>query len=122
MLTTAGITEVKDLIFGLSSPTGFTYAAFGTGTGAESSGDTTLGTEIDRAIAVTNIISKLAPSDTVQYVGTFTVTTARVVAEIGTFNDASAGDMLGRELLSTTVSASENSTLVTVYEFTVKES
>ena len=100
---TAGLTECRDLVADYNTPAGFTYLAWGTGTGAESAAGTTLGTEKDRQVASYIGWSKYAPNDTIRYSYTFTVAAAGTVSEIAVFNAASTGTMLFRKLLATPI-------------------
>lgn len=97
--TTAGITEVRNLMINNSSPSAFTHIAFGTGTTAESAAHTALVSETERVAATIDFLSVLAPFDTIRFAGLFTaVTSAKAVSEIAVFNASSGGDMLLREL------------------------
>lgn len=121
MLTTAGINEAVDLWSNEDSPTAFLYIAYGTGTGAESSGSTVLGTETDRAAATISIVTTAEPSDTRRFQAVFTVASAITISEIAGFNGASAGDMLGRTLIASRdrITTVTNSRIVIIYDFII---
>ena len=116
--TTAGLNEVRNLIGDLSTPSGFDYLAYGTGTGAESASDTTLGTETDREQCSSSekvTYTVRAPNDTLMLYKTFTAASAVTVSEVGIFNASTGGDMLARSLIA----AADRETLAVGDKFVV---
>ena len=105
MLTDTGLSEVCKLLGNLANGTEFTYIAYGTGTGAEDSSDTSLGNETDRGLATIELTSTLAPQDTVKWYRYFVVDDDVTINEVGVFNASSGGDMLGRKKLTSGVFA-----------------
>lgn len=86
-----------------ASATPFTYLALGSSTTAVALSQTTLGTEystigLSRAVATVSRITTTTTNDTAQLVYTWTASGSGTVEEIGIFNAASAGTMLGRAL------------------------
>ena len=122
-LTTAGLNEVRNLLGDLSTPSGFTYLAYGTGTGAESASDTALGAEVDREQCTGDekvTWTTFASNDTLRLWKIFTASSSGTIGEVGIFNASTGGDMLARSLLS-----SENrdvyspgSKIIVVYDIT----
>ena len=102
-IASAGKAEVSNLIGNVSSPSPFTYLALGTSSAAESASHTALQAEItdsglSRAAATVSRTTTTVTNDTVQYDKTWTASGAKTVEEIGIFNAASSGTMLGRKL------------------------
>ncbi len=107
--TNASLAEYSGLAGDTGSKTAFTYLATGTGTGSESAGDTTLGTEISdsglaRASATVTQQTTSQSNDTLQLVKAFTVTGTKTISEVGVFNASSSGTMAFRDKLSSTKS------------------
>lgn len=102
MIMNAGLAELANLAGGVSAPVAFTYAAYGTGTTAAAATQTALVTENQRAAATVTRTTTTAANDTTQWAKTFSITTTETIAEVGIFNDASAGTMLARTVLSPT--------------------
>lgn len=105
-ITNAGLAEVAGLVGNTGSPTAFTYLAVGTSSTAESAAHTALQAEItdsglERAAATVSRSTTTATNDTLQLDYTWSVTGTKSVEEIGAFNDATTGDMLGRKLTGT---------------------
>lgn len=105
-ITNAGKAEMANHAGDVSSPVAFTYLAVGSSSAAESATHTALTTEISasglsRAAATVSRITTTVTNDTVQLVKTWTATGAVTVEEVGIFNAASAGIMLGRKLTGT---------------------
>ena len=98
----------------------FTYLAVGSGTTAEAATQTALVTEITtsglgRAAATVTRSTTTVANDTLQLDKTFTATGSVTVEEIGIFNDASAGTMLGRKL-TTSKALANGETLACQYK------
>jgi len=121
MITNTGLSEICKLLGNLSNGTEFTYIAYGTGTGAESSSDTTLGSETDRGLATMELVSTLAPQDTVKWYRYFITDSDVTIAEVGVFNASSGGDMLGRKLLSPTVFAGKGSVIYVEFKAMISD-
>ena len=101
-ITTAGMAQIA-LLAGDASAVPFTYIAVGTDSTAESSGHTTLTAEITdtglaRAAATVSRVTTTATNDTLQLTHTWTASGSKTVEEVGIFNAASAGTMLGRKI------------------------
>lgn len=121
--STGGKVETRDLIINNSSPEAFTHIAYGTGTTAENATHTTLATETERVAASVETLSILSPFDTIRFAGLFSaVSSATTISEIGVFNDATAGDMLRRELLDNTVSIPAGQKPVVVLDVIIRGS
>lgn len=108
VITNAGKAEVANLIGNVSTPTAFTYLAVGTSNTAEAATQTALVGEItdsglQRTAATVTRVTTTTTNDTVQYVVTFNVTGTKTVEEIGIFNAAVAGTMLGRKVTGSKV-------------------
>ncbi len=103
MLTNAGIAFATACIGNVSSPAGFLYIGYGTGTTAEASSQTTLITEVARSLATFSKESVSGPNDTLKWYGTATIASNITVTEIAAFNASANGGMLWRKLLITPV-------------------
>jgi len=109
--TTAGYAEMANLAGGVSSPVAFTYLALGTGTTAEADTLTALTTEITdsglaRAAATNTRVQTTVANDTLQMYKDWTASGVKILREIGAFNDATTGTMLGRKLFDAVTTAS----------------
>jgi len=122
-ITTAGFTELIYLLGNISSPVEFAWIAFGTGTTAESTAQTALITEVARASASVNLVSVLAPQDTIRFSYVFTAAAAGTIAEVAVFNAVTSGDMIGRDLLASAdrVTVAVGDRVLVKYEFTLKD-
>lgn len=121
-LTTAGLNELRNLMGDLSTPNGFGYIAYGTGTAAESASLTALGAEVDReecAETEKGVWSVLGPNDTLRLFKVFTSTETSTVTEVGIFNASLGGDMLARTLLASPLSIVPGDKFIVVYDVTV---
>ncbi len=87
----------------VTPPTNFAYIAYGTGVTAEGVALTALATEVARHAAVVSLSSTSTANDTVVYAYGFTSAAIQTITEVGVFDDPTAGTMLGRKLLSSTV-------------------
>ena len=102
-ITEIGIAEVVALMGDIGSPAPFTYLALGSDDTAPTAGDTDLGAEIvgnglaRQAATVTSEETNF-PDDTLQLQAEWTAAGSEEINEIGVFNDASAGEILGRLL------------------------
>lgn len=106
LITSAGKAQIA-LLAGDASAVPFTFLAVGTSNTAVSVGQTALIGEITtsglgRAAATVSRTTTTVTNDTLSLVKTFTVTGSATIEEVGIFNDASAGTMLGRALTGTT--------------------
>lgn len=120
-ITNAGFAELANLAGNVSTPASFTYLATGSGSTAFAVSQTALVTEnstngLERAAATVTRQTTTVSNDTLQLVKTFTATGAGgTVEEVGVFNAASSGTMLGRATTGTyTLSATD--TLVVTYK------
>jgi len=122
-ITTAGFTELIYLLGNISSPVEFGWIAYGTGTTAEAVGQTALVTEVDRAAASVNLVSVLAPQDTLRFSYVFTAAAAGTITEVAVFNAVTSGDMIGRDLLASAdrVTVAVDDKVLVKYEFTLKD-
>ena len=103
-ITNAGFAEIANLMGNVSSPAYFTYLAIGTGTTPASASQTALVAELatdglSRASATVTRATTTVTNDTLQLVKAFTSTGGtHAVTEVGIFNAASVGTMLGRQI------------------------
>lgn len=102
-ITNAGFAELANLAGNVSTPTAFTYLAVGTSSTAFSASQTALVAEITdtglaRHTATVTRVTTTQTNDTLQLNYTWTATGTKTVEEIGVFNAASSGTMLGRAL------------------------
>jgi len=103
-------------------PKPFIQIAYGTGTTAEGVTLTALTTETARAAADITIESTYAPNDTVRFSHEFAATATKIISEVGVFDTAtSGGTMLGRKLLSTTVTVTDGQYFMVKYDFIMKD-
>lgn len=120
-ITNAGLAVMAGLVGNVDSQTAFTYLAVGTSSTAESAAHTALQAEtttngLERAAATVTRETTTQTNDTLQLTKTWTASGTVVVEEVGAFNDASAGTMLGRKLTTTkTVNSGEQ--LIGTYQF-----
>tara|TARA_X000000950_G_scaffold1680_1_gene1849 strand:+ start:27025 stop:27471 length:447 start_codon:yes stop_codon:yes gene_type:complete len=99
LVVTTGKTFVASRMAGTSSAV-MSHMAIGTGSGAASASDTTLGAESARV----NLTSTTPNNNDVVYVATFpanTPSSAAAITEAGLFNASLAGSMLCRTVFST---------------------
>lgn len=120
-ITNAGFAAIAGLVGNTGSITAFTYLAVGTSSTAFAASQTALIGEystigLSRASATVSRVTTTQTNDTLQLVKTFTVTGTGSVEEVGAFNAASSGIMLGRAL-SGTVSVVNGDELVVTYKF-----
>jgi len=122
-ITNAGKAAAAGLLGNTGTVTAFTYLAVGTSSTAESAAHTALQAEITdtglaRAAATVARSTTTVTNDTLELNKTWTATGAKTVEEIGMFNDASTGVMLGRKL-TTSKSISNGETLAATYKIIV---
>lgn len=122
-IANAGKAEVANLMGNVSSPTAFTYLAVGTSNTAESATHTALQAEITdsglaRAAATVTRSTTTVTNDTLQLDKTWTASGSKTVEEIGVFNAASSGIMLGRKL-TTSKALANGETLQATYKIVV---
>jgi hypothetical protein len=120
VITNDGKAAVAGLVGNTGSITAFTYLAVGSGTTAEAATQTALVTEISasglgRAAATVSRSTTTTTNDTLQFDKTWTASGAVTVEEIGIFNAASVGTMLGRKLTTSKVLAN-GETLAATYK------
>lgn len=112
-ITNAGFAVLSGLAGNVGSEVAFTYLALGTSSTAPAASQTALGGEITtnglgRASATVTQETTTQTDDTLQLYKLFTATGSSTVEEVGIFNDASAGTMLGRALTGTKSLSSGN--------------
>lgn len=120
-ITAVGKAECAGLTGNTGSCTAFTYLAVGTGSTAFSKAQTALVTEetgngLARAAATVTRTTTTDTNDTLQLLKAWSVTGSVTLAEEGTFNASSTGDMLQRTVLSPTRAVVNGDT----YTLTVK--
>ena len=104
-IAVSGLPAVTSLVGGLGA-SAFTYIAVGTDNTAESSSHTALQDEIttgglERASATVTQETDTETDDTLKLENTWTASDSHTVEEVGIFNAASDGTMLGRKLTGT---------------------
>lgn len=119
IITNAGKAQLA-LLAGDASATPFTYLAVGTSATAVAATDTTLTAEIttlglERAAGTVSRVTTTVTNDTLQVVKTWTATGTVTVEEVGLFNAASAGTMLGHAL-TTSKALLNTDTLTATYQ------
>lgn len=101
LVVDTGLAEAAALLLTDTTGTDFDYIAVGSDDTAAASGDTALGTEVDRQEATGTQITTSVTDDTAQLQTTFSFTGAQTLNETGIFNAASAGTMFARQTYST---------------------
>ena len=122
-ITNSGMAEVAALIGSdtAGDGTAFDYIAIGTGTGAPSATDTTLGSEQQRAAATGTRVTTSVTNDTLQLVkDAFSFSGSYAITEVGVFNAASNGTMLSRSTFSA-VNVTSSDTLKVTVKIQVKQ-
>lgn len=114
-ITAAGKAEVCGLAGNTGSPTAFTYLANGSGATAFVKTQTALVTENTangsaRASATVSRTTTTDTNDTLSLVKQWTASGAVTIKEAGVFNASSAGDMLARKVLDSTVTLADTDT------------
>lgn len=120
-ITNAGFAAMAGLVGNTGAVSAFTYLAVGTSSTAFSAGQTALIGEIStsglsRASATVSRVTTTQTNDTLQLAKTFTLSGSATVEEIGAFNAASSGVMLGRALTGT-LALVNGDELTTTYKF-----
>jgi hypothetical protein len=110
LVVTVGLQRLAKLATGKTTAS-FTHIACGTGTNAESAGDTALQTEV-RRISCTD---RFDSGTSMKFSGFFDSTTATgSYAEFGLFDAASSGNMFSRTVFSPAIAHTQNSTVFTL--------
>lgn len=117
-ITNTGLAGVAGLIGNTGSISAFTYLAVGTDSTAESAGHSALQAEItdsglERVAATVSRVTTTQTNDTLNLTYTWTATGSKTVEEIGIFNAASSGIMLGRKLTGSISIVSTNNLIGT---------
>lgn len=104
-VTNVGFALAAGRLQGSGAPAAPDYVAVGTGVGAFSAADTTLGTEsaasgLSRAQGTVSLVTTTQTNDTAQCLKTFTVTGTVAVTESGLLNASSNGTLLCRQTFS----------------------
>ena len=73
-------------------------------------------TGLARAAATVTRVTTTVTNDTLQLVKTWTATGAKAITEVGAFNSASTGIMLGRQVFSA-INTANTDTLTITYKF-----
>jgi hypothetical protein len=123
LITSAGKAGQASRLNGSGGEAAFTYLAVGTGVTAAAIGNTTLQTEItgsglDRAAATVSRTTTTVTNDTARLAKTWTVTGTQAITELGAFNAASSGTLLGRQVFSV-VNVINGDTFGVTYDFIV---
>lgn len=122
MITTAGFYMLSDLWTNSDTPAEFLYIAYGTGTTAANIADTTLETEVDRALATLVQRTTYDTLDTMRFQHLFSEAAAgSSVSEVGVLTAAVGGTLLARTILSPIVTVTANGNLLVTYDFIVKD-
>jgi len=120
-ITNAGKAAAAGLECNVGTVTAFTYVAGGSGATAFAATQTALVTELTtsgmaRAAATCTRVTTTTTNDTSQYYYLWTASGAATVAEAGVFNDASAGTMLARQVLSSARTLASGDTFALTYK------
>lgn len=107
LVVTTGMQRIAKLVTGKTT-TSFTHMACGTGTNAESSGDTSLQSETQRIVCTDRFDS----GTSIKFAGLFPSSTpSGNISEFGIFDSASAGNMLVRTVFTPAISHVQDSTI-----------
>lgn len=113
----SGKAEAAALLIDTASPTAFSYIAYGDDTTAFDATNTTLvGTESQRAAGSKSRVTTTVTNDTAQLQKQFSITATETIGESAVFNDATAGDMLCRQVLSPTRSVVSGDTWTSTWK------
>lgn len=123
LIVSAGKAGLASRLCGDGGEAAFTYLALGIGTTAPAAGDTALQSEITdsgmaRAAATISRVTTTVTNDTAQLVKQWSVSGTKAVTEIGAFNAASVGTMLGRQTFAALNVAAGDSIQMT-YKFQI---
>ena len=118
-ITKTGLAQIA-LLAGDASAVPFTYLAVGTDSTAAANTQTALVAEItdtglERAAATVSRTTTTETNDTLQLVKTWTASGSKTAEEIGIFNAASTGTMLGRKVTGSKA-LSNGETLTATYK------
>jgi len=119
-ITNAGLAPLSGLTGNTGAYAAFTYLALGSGNTAFAATQTALVTEfstigLSRASATVSQTTTTQTNDTLKLTHSWSVTGSGTIKEAGVFNDASAGTMLARKVLSSSQAVSNGSTYVYTY-------
>lgn len=125
LIVNTGLAEIAGLIGNTGSPTAFTYLAVGSASTAATATDIALETELtdgglERAAATVTKQTTTVTGDTLQLVKTFNVTGTKTVREVGVFNDATAGTMMSRSVLTSDKNLESGDTFTLTYQLICK--
>jgi hypothetical protein len=120
-ITNAALAALSGLVGNTGSQVAFTYLAVGTDNTAAAATQTALIAEItdsglERAAATVSRVTTTQTNDTLQLLKAWTASGSKTVEEVGAFNDASAGVMLGRKVTGSKALTS-GETLTVTYKF-----
>lgn len=123
LIVSAGKAGIASRLNGADGEAAFTYLALGIGTTAPAAGNTALESEIvnsglERAAATCSRVTTTVANDTAQLVKQWSVTGTKALTEIGAFNAAVAGVMLGRQTFAALNVAAGDSVQMT-YKFQI---
>lgn len=116
VVTTAGVNYIVDAFQNTTEVENFKYHGMGTGSTAESSSDTALGTEVESR--ATGSQTEGSSANIYSTVGTITATTARAVTEHGIFSASSSGTLLDRSVFSA-INLANGDSIQFTYQLTV---
>lgn len=121
LIVNAGLAGLASRINGNGAEAAFTYLEIGTGTTAAGALQTALITPItdsglERAAATCSRTETNVANDTAKLSKTWTATGSKAVTEVGAFNAASDGTMLGRQVF-TAVNVDNGDSLQVDYSF-----
>jgi hypothetical protein len=100
LIVNAGKAQVAALILSDIGGTAFDYLGVGTGSTAPNATDTALVSQAYRTTGTGVRITTSVANDTARLSSSFAITTSATLREIGIFNSASTGIMLGRATFS----------------------
>lgn len=98
VVTTAGVNYLVDAMQGITEPENFRFHASGTGTSAESSADTALGTEV--ATRTSGTLAEGASANIFRTVATINYSSTFAITEHGIFSAVSSGTLLDRSVFA----------------------
>ena len=108
LLTSAGKAAMAGLVSGIGSVAAFTYLGTGSSATPAAITDTALGSEnstngMGRQAGSMSLSTTVVTNDTLNAVYTWTATGAVTINEVGLFNDASVGTLLGHYIFTSTL-------------------
>ena len=125
MITNAGLVALGSAAFDSSDTSKFTYIAVGSGSTAATATDTALETELSgngmsRAAGSYSSSTTTVANDTKSISYTFTAAGASAtIAETGVFSAASAGTMMNRFVLPSSITISDGSSIQITHSFQI---